>query len=190
MKRSNAFLLLACFLLLRSLPSFAEPCAPRGVMAIGGQVFYDYIANGEPASTACWPLLHVDFVTGQTSCGSLSGVHNAFQFNDSSHIQQWVTIPSDMTNESFDLAFMLDFNAPFVHGGQNYIFAEVFDQDGTPLTSRRYDGTMGNVACQRMDISISRALAGHSVLVRFTTQRRDANAVIRVFGIAFFQGPL
>ncbi|HSR99260.1 MAG TPA: hypothetical protein VLM79_19545, partial [Kofleriaceae bacterium] len=134
--------------------------------------------------------LHADFVTGQTSCGPFSASHNAFQFNDSSHIQQSFTIPADMTSPSFNLTFMLDFNAPFVHGGQNYIVAEVFDQDGTPLRYFRYDGTMANLACERKDLDITRDLAGHTILVRFTTQRRDATAFIRVWGVAFFQGPL
>ena len=190
MTRSNAILLLVCSMLLRSIPSFADTCEPRGLVVFGGQAFYDHVANGEPASTSCWQVLHVDFVTDQTSCGPFSATHNAFQFNDSSHIQQWLTIPSDMTSQSFDLAFMLDFKAPFIHGGQNYIVAEVFDQDGTPLAFQRYDGTMANVACQRMDLSIPGNLAGHSVLVRFTSQRRDTAAFIRVFGVAFFQGPL
>lgn len=189
MKRSKAvLLLLISFALLRSAPSFADDCTPRGIMVVNGQPFYDYIANGEPGSTACWSLLHAFFVTGQTSCGTLSPPYNAFQFNDSSFVHQEFTIPSDSTSQRFSLTFDLDFINASRHGGQNYLIAEVFDLNGAPLAFLRYDGTLGDVACHRIDIPITGDLAGHTIQVRFTSQKRDAQAQIRVYGISFFQG--
>jgi hypothetical protein len=190
MSRSKAvLLLLVSFTLLRAVPSFADTCTPRGGVVAGGQFFYDHIANGEPASTACWSLAHAFFVTGQTSCGPFSPPYNAFQFNDSSFVHQEFTIPSDFTSQRFSLTFDLDFIDASRHGGQNYLVAEVFDLNtSAPLAFFRHDGTIGNVACHRVDIPINGDLSGHTIQVRFTSQKRDAQAAIRVYSISFFQG--
>jgi hypothetical protein len=191
MKRSKAILLLlVSFTLLRSAPSFADDCTPRGTVVINGQLFYDYIANGEPGSTACWSLLHAVFVTGQNSCGPFSPTYNAFQFNDSSSVHQEFTIRTDLTSRRFALTFDLDFQAPIQHGGQNYLYAEVVDRStGQVLKNFQHDGTKGNVFCHRVDVPLDEAdLAGHELMVRFISQRRDATAAIRVYSISFFQG--
>jgi hypothetical protein len=190
MSRSKAvLLLLVSCMLLRSVPSSADTCTARGPLVVAGQLFYDHIANGEPASTACWSLLHAFFVTGQTSCGPFSPSYNAFQFNDSSFIHQEFTIPSDFTSQRFSLTFDLDFINASRHGGQNYLVAEVFDlTTSAPLDFFRHDGTNGNVACHRVDRLINADLAGHTIQVRFTSQKRDADASIRVYSISFFQG--
>lgn len=193
MKSKAVLLLLVSFTLLRSVPSFADECSPRGPVVINGQLFYDYIANGEPGSTACWSLSHAFFVTGQTSCGTLSPTYNAFQFNDSSFVHQEFTIRTDLTSQRFSLTFDLDFINASRHGGQNYLVAEIFDADtGASLDFFRYDGTSGDVACHRVDRTIpdnlASNLAGHRIQVRFTSQKRDATASIRVYSISFFQG--
>jgi hypothetical protein len=193
MKRSKALwlLLLVSCVLLRSAPSRGDTCAPRGALIAGTRTFYDHIANGEPGSAACWSLLHAVFVTGQTSCGSLSPTYNAFQFNDSSFVSQLFTIPIEQTSQQFSFTFSLDFLDRSNHGGQNYVVAEVVDgTTGQVLSFYRHDGTMGSVACQRVDLTLQRDLSGHTIQVRFTSQRRDATTFIRVYGMAFFQGPL
>jgi hypothetical protein len=192
MKRSKAlWLLLISCILLRSAPSRADTCAPRGVVIAGFQTFYDHIANGEPGSTACWSLLHAVFVTGQTSCGSLSPTYNAFQFNDSSLVSQQFTIPTNLTSQEFSFTFSLDFLDRSNHGSQNYVVAEVVDATtGQVLRTYRHDGTIGSVACHRVDLLLQGDLSGHTIQVRFTSQRRDATTFIRVYGMAFFQGPL
>ena len=60
---------------------------------------------------------------------------------------------------------------------------------GATLAFSRHDGTMGDVACsQPPPLTINGDLAGHRIQVRFTSQKRDAAASIRVYAIAFFQG--
>lgn len=186
-------LLLLSFTVLRSAPSFADTCTPRGFVQIGNSGFYDYISNGEPASTQCWAPQRVTFVTGQTTCGPFSPTHNAFEFNQFNNgvIHQEFTVLPDFTSQQFSLTFMFDFTDPLFHGGQNYIVAEVFDlMNGAPLGFFRHDGTNGTTFCQRVDINITANLAGHPIQVRFISQKRDALSLARVWGIAFFQGPL
>jgi hypothetical protein len=192
MKRSKVvLLLLLSFTLLRSAPSFADTCTPRGFVVVGPFGFYDYIANGDPASTECWSPRHASFVTNQTTCGQLSPTHNAFQFDDGGYIHQEFTVLPDFTSQQFSLTFMFDYTDPLFHGGQNYLVAEVFDlTNGAPLGFFRHDGTIGNAFCQRVDMNITADLAGHPIQVRFISQKRDARSIVRVWGIAFFQGPL
>jgi hypothetical protein len=189
MNRSKAvLLLLASCMLMRSAPSFADTCTPRGTVIAGGQAFYDHIANGEPASTACWAPVNSTFVTGQTACGQFSPTYNALQLNYASSDTQQFIIPADMTSQRFGLVFTLD----FLNGhndGFNSFAAEVRDvTSNTPLGSYYHYGDQGDIACGSIHVDFNANLTGHRIQVRFTAQKGYSDTAIRIHGIAFFQG--
>ncbi len=193
MKRSGlVLLLLMSFTLLRATPSFGESCPPRGVVIAGGQAYYDHIANGEPASTACWSPVNVAFVSNLPACSIGSPTYNAFQFTFTSSATQQFTIPANFTNPNFSLTFFLDFIAPH-RDGYDLFRAQVVDvtPPGERVLAEMYRfGDEPDLHCARIDVPdlpLVAALAGHTLQVRFYARRGWNDTIIRVSGISFFQ---
>lgn len=165
-----------------------DTCEPAGPVQIGSSVYYNYIANGEPSSTACWNPANMTFVTDQTSCGSSSPTHNAFQFNYGSSVSQQFTILPNFGSSNFILSFFVDFIDPH-HDAQNLFLAEVLDGN-MQLAQYDHDGSQGSLPpCSRIDLPINQNLDGRAITVHFTARSGYPDTVIRVWGISFFQGP-
>jgi hypothetical protein len=195
MKRSSALLLLLIsFTFLGSVPAFGQACPPRGSVIVGPTGFFDHIANGDPASTACWTLTNAVFVSMPACTPFGPPPYNAFQLNYASGVSQQFTIPANMTSPTLDLAFQLDFIDPN-HAAFNSIDAEVSDVTaGRSLGTFDFHGGQlippdNGFTCRRVDIQINEVVAGHTLQVRFTGQKGWSDTFIRVHGISFFQLP-
>lgn len=184
-----------CLVVVSVAPRAAAPravaqstCQPFGPV-IGAGNPYDWIANGEPASSACWTASNASFVTGTTTCGSAT---NAWQFNvgTSSSVSQQFTIPADWTaDQSFDISYYLDFVDPNNDGTYNRFAMEVIDvtAGNTILASDYFDGYMGDLSCSYRVKSWPGNLAGHTLKVNFRARRGYSNTAIRVRMIRLYQ---
>ena len=181
---SSAVLLLLAVSL--SAPAFGQ-CTPRGQVLVGGNRFYDYIANGGPTSTSCWSLVNVDYVSGIYACGPFSPDTPSFSFRYASSATQSFTIPTSNTLTSFWFGYEYDFIDPH-QDGFNQLDAYVTDlTTGQTLVQNHRYGNQGSASCTQFSTSFSGSLAGHTLQVRFTGNKGYSDTYIRVRNITLSQ---
>lgn len=164
----------------------AQSCSPAGYYAIGGRLYYDWIANGLPTNSSCW-----NFTPGRaavvqtTTCGETL---NAWEFYYAGSVNQTFTIPNDWSYPTFNIQYVVDFIDPNDDPAWNRFEMEVWDQTtGIKLAYDNFNGGMGDLYCSNRSKSWSQNLAGHTILVRFKGSRGYSNTFIRVHHIYLFQ---
>ena len=169
-------------------PVAGQTCQPAGVPLVGPcNNCYDHIANGVPASTACWTSnepYNVSLVT-DTLCGWSS---NAFDFTYGDSLTQTFTVPSNRTQTNWTLSYLLTFNDPNNDGWWNRLQARVFDATtGQFIAAQTYWGSNPDISCTLRTLSFTGNLAGHTLTVRFDGGRAYDNTTIRVRSISLWQ---
>ena len=157
--------------------------------SISNRVYYQWIANSEPASSSCWTVTATRVAVVETNtCG---WTEKAFEFYNSGTASQTFLIPlglEDAHKPSFSLQYTLDFIDPHDDLAWNVFEMRVVDTTtGTILATERFNGSMGDLYCSTRRFSWNQDLAGHTIQVRFKGSRGYNDTYIRVRDVFLFQ---
>jgi hypothetical protein len=181
-------LILACGLVATAMS--AQTCqVPQSFQGPGpGGGYWEYIANGAPANSACWNLNGNVQVLHVNDCGYLHDADNTFDMHYGARLSQEFTVPAGNTATHWDLNYLLTMQDPNNDGWWNRLKVTVYDYTtGRNLASQTYWGDDPDVSCTRRDLTFTGNLAGHRLLVTFSDGSAYANTVFHVRSISLMQ---